>query len=89
VILSQEENSIDSDDKVVDHNTNMICQGYLSDLLSEGEDINYAGDEDNSASNLDAASKPINPSSMGTPSSSLSPLPKRKWRKVDISACTA
>ncbi|KAN0128344.1 hypothetical protein V8E53_013849 [Lactarius tabidus] len=74
----------------------MICRGYLSDLSSEGEDIDYTGDEDNSTSDLDAASEHINhPSSTHTLSPSLhqniipSPLPKCKQRKLDISARTA
>lgn len=48
---------------MIDNNANEICQGYLSDVLSEGDDINWTDDEDDSL-DLDVPSEPvIHPSS--------------------------
>jgi hypothetical protein len=69
----------------VDHNTNEICWGYLSDLSSEDEGVEWADNKDNSA-DLDAALGTIN-----HPLSSRNtiPPPKPKRRKLEIPARTA
>ena len=69
---------------MIDNNANEICQGYLSDVLSEGDDINWADDEDDSL-DLDVPSEPvIHPSS--TQNIVSPPQPKR--RRLDIPART-
>ncbi|KAI9452726.1 hypothetical protein BJY52DRAFT_1402484 [Lactarius psammicola] len=73
------------EDDVVDHNANTICQGYLSDILSEGEDVDWADDEDDSPG-LDTTSEPVNhPLS----TQNVIPPPQPKRRKLDISARVA
>jgi hypothetical protein len=47
------------DRNAVNHNTNEICWGYLSDLSSEDEGVEWANNEDNSA-DLDVALGTIN-----------------------------
>lgn len=70
--------------QMVDHNANEICRGYFSDVSSEGEDINWADDKDDSL-DLDVAPKPIN-HPLSTQNIVSPPLPKR--RKLEIPART-
>ncbi|KAI9442866.1 hypothetical protein BJY52DRAFT_1229078 [Lactarius psammicola] len=85
VRLSQEPENLantEYEDDVVNHNANTICQGYLSDILSEGEDVDWADDEDDSPG-LDTTSEPINhPLS----TQNIIPPPQPKRRKLDIPA---
>ncbi|KAI9456573.1 hypothetical protein BJY52DRAFT_1224236 [Lactarius psammicola] len=86
--LSQEPENLantEYEDDVVDHNANTICQGYLSDILSEGEDVDWADDEDDSPG-LDTTSEPVNhPLS----TQNVIPPPQPKRRKLDIPARVA
>jgi hypothetical protein len=73
-----------NEDQIVDHNANKICQGYFSNVLSEGEDLNWADDEDDSL-DLDVVSEPINhPSST---QNVVSP-PQLKRCKLVVPVCT-
>jgi hypothetical protein len=68
----------------VDHDMNAICRGYLSDLSSEDENVNWADDKDDSQDNsldFNAASEPVNhPLS----TRNIIPPPRPKRRKLDV-----
>ncbi|KAH9018306.1 hypothetical protein EDB84DRAFT_1626781 [Lactarius hengduanensis] len=68
-------------DGVVDHNANAIFRGYLSDILSEGEDIEWA-DSDHEDDSLDPVNHPLS-------TRNIIPPPKPKRRKLDTPARTA
>ncbi|KAH9071007.1 hypothetical protein EDB83DRAFT_2577210 [Lactarius deliciosus] len=87
-VLSSQESSANTGyeevaDGVVNHNANAIFRGYLSDILSEGEDIDWA-DSDHEDNSLD-------PSPVNHPLSTrnIIPPPKPKQRKLDTPARTA